>query len=81
MALLGSGSTVNVVRNASVLSNVTQVENELLAFRNQEGEIKHVRVLLTATNIIVSLSGLKLLGYEIVIRNYGRPVKLTNTYL
>ena len=81
---------MTVVRKASVLSNVRQVENELLVFENQEGvkvecignleEIKHVRVLPTATNIIVSLSGIKLLGYKIVIRNYGRPVKLTHTH-
>ena len=86
MALLDSGSTVTVFRKASMLSNVRQLENELLVFENQVecignlGEIKHVRVLPTRTNIIVSLPGLKLLGYKIVIRNYGRPVKITNTY-
>ena len=90
-ALWDSGSTVTVVRIASMLSNVKQVENEQLVFENQKGvkvqcigklgEIKHVRVLPTATNIIVLLSRLKLLGYEIVIINYGRPVKLTKTHL
>ena len=44
------------------------------------GDIKHVRVLPNATNIIVSLSGLKLVEYEILIRIYGRSVKLTNTF-
>ena len=71
MVLLDSGSTVTVVRKDSVLSNVRQVENELLVFGNQEGvkvecignsgEIKHVKVLPTATKIIVSFSELELL--------------------
>ena len=41
---------------------------------------KHVRVLPNATNIIVSVSRLKLLGCELVIRNHGHAVKLTNSY-
>ena len=48
--------------------------------RGKIGNTKHVRVLPNATNIIVSVPGLNLLGYAIVIRDYGRSVKLANTY-
>ena len=67
---LNSGSIVTVVMKTSLLSDVRQVENELLVFGNQEGakvecvgnlgSIKHVKVLPNGTSIIVSVSELKL---------------------
>ena len=88
MVLLDTASPVTIVRRQDVLSDVRMVENELLVFGNHKGVkveavgnlglISNIKVLASLRSIILSVSGLQSLGYELVFRKHPQPVEIKN---